>query len=72
MTGKGTRERIYHLRTIIERYIKCGKNIYLCFIDYENAFDRVKQLKIFECMESLDIDGKDISLIRNLYWIQKA
>ncbi len=72
MAGKGTREGIYNLRTIIERYIKCGKNIYLCFIDYEKAFDRVKHAKIIECMENLDIDGKDISLIRNLYWNQKA
>ena len=60
--GKNTREGIYNLRTIIERYIKCGKNIYLSFIDYEKAFDRVKLEKIIECMENLDIDGKDISL----------
>ena len=72
MAGKGTREGIYNLRTIIERYIKCGKNIYLCFIDYEKAFDRVKHAKIIECMENLDIDVKDISFIRNLYWNQKA
>ena len=45
--------------------------IYICFIDYE-AFDRVKHAKIIECMENLDIDRKDISLIRNLYWNQKA
>ena len=36
------------------------------------AFDRVKHAKIIECMENLDIDGKDISLISNLYWNQKA
>ena len=60
MTGKGTREGIYNLRTMIERCIKCGKNISLCFIDYEKAFDRVKHVKIVECMENLDIDGKDI------------
>ena len=72
MTGKGTREGIYNLGTIIERYIKCGKNIYLYFIDHEKAFDRVKHVKIIECMENLDIDGKDISLIRNLYWNQRA
>ena len=28
-------------------------------------------MKIVECMENLDIDGKDISLIRNLSWNQK-
>ena len=72
MAGKGTREGIYNIRTIIERYIKCWNNIYLCFIDYENAFDIVKHAKIIECMENLDIDGKDISLIRILYWNQKA
>ena len=38
----GSREGVYNLRTIIERYVKCGKNIYLSFIDYEKAFDRVK------------------------------
>ena len=72
MTGKGTWEGVYNLRTIFERYIQCGKNIYLCFIDYENAFDRVKHVKIIECMETLDIDGKDTSLIRNVYGNQKA
>ena len=29
MAGKGTREGIYNLRTIIERYVKCWKNISL-------------------------------------------
>ena len=71
MAGKGTREGIYNIRTIIERYIKCGKNIYLCFIYYEKAFDTVKHATIIECMENLDIDGKDISLIINLYWNKK-
>ena len=46
--------------------------ISLCFIDFEKAFDRVKHVKIIECMENLDMDGKDISLIRNRYWNQKA
>ena len=47
-------------------------NVMFCFIDYENAFDGVKHEKIIECMENLDIDGKGISFIRNLYWNQKA
>ena len=28
MAGKGTREGIYNLRTIIERYLMCGKNMF--------------------------------------------
>ena len=72
MAGKGIREGIYNLRTIIERYIKCEKNIYLCFINYGKTFDRVKHAKIIEYMENVDIYGKDINLISNLYWNQKA
>ena len=41
-------------------------------IDYEKAFDRVKHENIIECMKNLDIDWRDISLIRNLYRNQKA
>ena len=47
MRGKCTWEGIYNIRTIIERHIECGKNIYnyICFIEYEKAFDRVKHAK---------------------------
>ena len=72
MARKGTREGIYNLRTILERYVKCGKNIYLCFIDYETAFDRVKHEKIIECMENLDIDGKGIKLDKKSVLVSKS
>ena len=41
-------------------------------IDYEKSFDTVKHDKISECMEQLDMDGKYITLIRNLYCNQKT
>ena len=46
-------------------------NIYLCFIDNEQAFDRVKHEKSIACMDNLDIDGKYLSLIRYMYWNKK-
>ena len=33
--GKGTREGIFNLRIIIQRYIEVQKPVYICFIDYE-------------------------------------
>ena len=51
---------------------KVWKEYISCFIDNEKAFDRVKHAKIIECMENRDIDGKYISLIRNLYWNQNT
>ena len=72
MTGKGTREGIFNLRTIIERYLDNDKVLYMCFIDYEKAFDRVNHEKLIQCLQQVDINGKDLKLIRNLYWNQKA
>ena len=54
--GKGTRDAIFQLRMISERVTqmnmekevqdektkKKGKKLYLCFVDYQKAFDRVK------------------------------
>ncbi|GFR75502.1 RNA-directed DNA polymerase from mobile element jockey-like [Elysia marginata] len=40
--GKGTTNAVYMLKMIIERALEMQKDIYLCFIDYTKAFDRVK------------------------------
>ena len=44
------------------------KNLYMhmCFIDYTKAFDKVQQKELIKILQALDLDGKDIQLIRNL------
>ena len=37
----GTREGIFNLRTICERTLEVNQDVYICFIDYKKAFDRV-------------------------------
>ena len=66
--GRGTREGIFNLRTINERYLEKEKDVYICFIDYEKAFDRVNHDKLCEVLKSTGIDGKDIRIIARLYW----
>ena len=70
--GKGTREGIFSLRTISERYLEKGKDVYILFIDYEKAFDRVNHEKLCEILKKTGIDGKDIRIIARLYWEQLA
>ena len=43
-----------------------------CFIDYLKAFDRVHREQLINCLERIGIDGKDIRIMTNLYWHQKA
>ena len=70
--GKGTREGIFNLRMIMERYLEKKKDVYMCFLDYQKAFDRVNHEKLINCLNSLGLDGKDVRLIASLYWSQKA
>ena len=59
-TGIGTREGIFTLRTICERATDVHNDVYICFIDYTKAFDRVKYFKMIECLSEFGIDDKDL------------
>jgi len=68
----GTRNAIFVLRNILERAVEMQKDVYMCFIDYTKAFDKVKHEDLFEELGKLDLCKKDISLLQNLYWSQSA
>ena len=70
--GSGTREGIFKLRTICERTIAMQKDVYICFIDYTKAFDRVNHTKMIECLSEIGVDDKDLQIITKLYWEQAA
>ena len=69
---KGTRNAIFTLSMLMERCIEVQQDLFICFIDYSKAFDKVKHDELFKILENLDIDGKDLRIIRNLYWGQTA
>ena len=48
------------------------KDVYICFIDYEKALEKVQHVTLFEVLQELDVSGKDLGIIKNLYWHQKA
>ena len=70
--GKGTRNAIFIMRMITERAVEVQKNVFMCFIDYEKAFDKVRHSDLIDILQNINIDGKDIRLITNLYWNQQA
>ena len=55
-----------------ERAIDIQRKVYIIFLDYEKAFDRVNHNKLMECLQRCGIDGKDYNIIQNIYWEQKA
>ena len=70
--GKETSNAIFLLRTIIELTLECQKEVYLCFIYYTKAFDRVQHMEIIKQLQKLHVDGKDLRIIKNIYWEQTA
>ena len=49
----GIREAIATLRVVAEKSIEFGKSLYICFVDYEKAFDRVNWVKLMEILEMI-------------------
>ena len=70
--GKGTREAIQVLRTIIERSIEKQKDLFMCFVDFEKAFDTVKHGALVETLKKYGVEGADLRIIAKLYWEQRA
>lgn len=48
------------------------KDGFICFINYEKAFDKVQHEKIMGLLERQIIGKNNLQLIRNLYWTQEA
>ena len=57
MEEKVATNAIYIFRIIIERAPEVQKDVYLCFIDYTKAFDRVRHNETITQLAQLQIDG---------------
>ena len=60
MPDKGTRNAIFTLRMITEICVEMQKDVYICFIDYAKAFDKVQHETLYEVLQELDINGNDL------------
>ena len=66
----GTREAIFYLKVITEKYIEMGKELYACFIDYSKAFDTVNHEQLISSLSGTEVDDNNIAVIAHLYWLQ--
>ena len=65
--GKGTRDQIANIHWIIKKAREFQKNIYFCFIDYDEAFDCVDHNKLWKILREMEILDHLSCLLRNLY-----
>ena len=72
MKGRSTRDAIATLHVIIEKLLEHGKDLFVCFVDFEKAFDRVNWIKLMEILKNVGVDYRDRRMICELYMNQSA
>ena len=70
--GRGTRDQIDTIHSIIENAREFQKNIYFCFTDYTKVFDCVDHNKLWKILQEMGIPDQLTCLLRNLYAGQEA
>ena len=70
--GRGTRDQIFNLKQIIEKYREFNKKLLVAFIDYKKAFDSVHHPLLWNEMFNMGFPIHLINLIKKLYEKQEA
>ena len=65
----GKADQLFSLRQITEKYNKIGKPLYLCYIDYQKAFDTVWQEGLSSAMRNKVYTDKIVRPLQALYQI---
>ena len=54
------------------RSLEYGNDVYIYFVDFEKAFDRVNWVKMMEILKRIGVDWRDRRLVTRLYMNQEA
>ena len=68
MPNRGTTNAVLVLKTLLERSLQMQKDIFifLCFVDYQKGFDRVKHNKAIHLLDDLDFDDKELRIFQDV------
>ena len=72
MKDRGTRNAIFNILMLSERSIEHQQDMYLVFIDYKKAFDMLRRGELFNVLQAIQVDGKDLRIVRSVYVHQRA
>lgn len=62
-----TTDNLFILNQLIQKQFASGKKLYVCFIDYEKAFDSVWQPGLLHKITTMGINGKFFNIIQSMY-----
>ena len=65
-------DNLFILNEIIENHKKNNKNLYLCFIDIEKAYDKVNRELLIKVLGKVGLPAKVVNIIKSLYLDTRA
>ena len=72
MKDRGTRNAIFNIRMLSKRSIEHQQDIYLIFIDYKKAFDKVRNGQLFTLLQAIQVDDKVLRILCCVYVHQRT
>ena len=66
-TGRSTIDQLFSLRLLSEKYHEYGRDLYICYVDFQKAFDSVWRKGLWQVMRHLGYDNKIIRLLESMY-----
>ena len=66
-TKRGCCDQIFTLRQIIEKSLEFNNNLYICFVDFKQAYDSVWRDTLWQALPSYGIPEKLVRLLKGLY-----
>lgn len=66
----GTENQLFILRHLQAKHCDpkhCAQPLYVCLVDFEKAFDKVRRVALWERLETLGLQGKLLNTIKSLY-----
>lgn len=70
--NRGTRDQITNLRVLMAKMKEHNQPLYMCFVDFQKAFDSVQHEKLWWTMLDMGFPPHLVQLLANLYKSQKA
>ena len=62
-----TSDHIFIINTIFRKFCNAGKKVYVCFVDFKKAYDKVWQEALMLKLLNLGIRGSFFGIIRSMY-----
>jgi len=53
------------LTLMAERFLEVKRKLFVCFVDYKKAFDRIQHEKLIHILQNIGLDSHDIMIVRN-------